>query len=121
MLTSPKFLFDVDVLERDPAQPGTTRLDAYSKASRLSLFLWNAPPDPVLLDAAALGALHTDQGLAQQVDRLIASPRFARLELASRFAREGQPLRDAVREAVTSDAFFAVPLASRPAVSAVPR
>ena len=45
MLVSPRFLFDIDVTEPDPALPGTRRLDAYSKASRLSFFLWNTTPD----------------------------------------------------------------------------
>jgi hypothetical protein len=81
MLVSPRFLFDTDVLERDPARPGMQRLDAYSKAARLSLFLWNTTPDPILLAAAQSGDLHTPRGLARQVDRLLASPR---LEVAVR-------------------------------------
>jgi hypothetical protein len=76
MLESTKFLFDVDMFERDPARPGTQRLDAYSKATRLSLFLWNTTPDAALLEAASRGELHTPQGLAKQVDRLLTSPRF---------------------------------------------
>jgi hypothetical protein len=76
MLVSAKFLFDIDVLERDPARPGLQRLDGYSKATRLSLFLWNTTPDAALLDAASRGDLHKPQGLAKQVDRLLASPRF---------------------------------------------
>ena len=75
MLVSPRFLFDIDVAEPDPATPGTTRLDAYSKASRLSFFLWNTTPDQTLLDAAASGDLHTERGLDAQVDRLLTAPR----------------------------------------------
>jgi hypothetical protein len=44
-------------------------------ASRLSFFLWDAPPDAELLDAAETGALVTDAGLAAQAKRLLASPR----------------------------------------------
>ena len=76
MLSSPRFLFEIDVTEPDPARPGARRLDAYSKASRLSFFLWNTTPDRELLTAAAKGALHTPAGLKQQVDRLLASPRL---------------------------------------------
>ncbi len=76
MLTSPRFLFDLDGTEPDPAHPGAQRLDAYSKASRLSLFLWNTTPDRELLAAAAKGTLHTQAGLKQQVDRLLQSPRL---------------------------------------------
>ncbi len=75
MLVSPRFLFDIDVTETDAAVPGTRRLDPYSKASRLSFFLWNTTPDRELLDAAARGDLDTEQGLATQVDRLLAAPR----------------------------------------------
>ena len=75
MLVSPRFLFDIDVTEPDPALPGTRRLDAYSKASRLSFFVWNTTPDQELLAAAARGDLHTPRGLATQVNRLLAAPR----------------------------------------------
>ena len=76
MLVSPHFLFDVDATEPDPARPGETRLDAYSKASRLSFFLWDSTPDITLLEAAERGELHDAQGLARQVDRMTASPRL---------------------------------------------
>ena len=76
MLASPRFLFEIDVTEPDPTHPGSRRLDAHSKASRLSFFLWNTTPDRELLSAAARGALHTPAGLKRQVDRLLASPRL---------------------------------------------
>jgi hypothetical protein len=76
MLDSPKFLFRQEVAEADPDHPGQYRMDAYSKASQLSFFLWNAAPDPELLAAAERGDLNTDSGLAKQVDRMIASPRL---------------------------------------------
>ena len=76
MLASPRFLFDVDVTEPDPTRPGAWRLDAYSKASRLSFFLWNTTPDRELLAAATSGMLHTPDGLMQQVNRLLESPRL---------------------------------------------
>jgi hypothetical protein len=76
MLSSPKFLFREETLERDPDHRGRYRLDAYSKASQLSFFLWNSAPDGKLLDAAADGALNSRQGLARQVDRMMASPRL---------------------------------------------
>jgi hypothetical protein len=75
MLSSPRFIFDIDVDEPVSAKSSARRLDAYSKASRLSFFLWNTTPDIVLLDAAAKGELHTASLLAKQVDRLLASPR----------------------------------------------
>lgn len=70
MLSSPEFLFR---FER-PAANG--KLGGYARASRISFLLWNAPPDATLMEAAAAGTLDTPQGLATQVDRLMASPRF---------------------------------------------
>jgi len=70
MLSSPEFLFR---FER-PAANG--KLDGYARASRISFLLWNAPPDAALMQAAAAGTLDTPEGLAAQVDRLMASPRF---------------------------------------------
>ncbi len=69
MLVSPKFLLASDVLEGDV-------LTAYSKATRLSLFLWNAYPDQILLTAAEKGELNTKKGIAIQVERMLASPRL---------------------------------------------
>jgi hypothetical protein len=76
MLISPEVLFIVDRAEPDPNNPGQKRLNSYSLASRLSFFLWNAPPDEGLLAAAEAGALHTPEGLEQAVDRLLSSARL---------------------------------------------
>jgi len=76
MLESPQFLFRREVAEADPDHPGQQRLTAYSKAARISFFLWNTTPDDELLTAAEKGELNTDKGLAKQVDRLMASPRL---------------------------------------------
>ena len=75
LLESPNFLYRVELGTPDPAQTGTLRYQGYELASRLSFFLWNTTPDDALLDAAGQGALDTDDGLAAQVDRLLASPR----------------------------------------------
>lgn len=71
MMTSPEFLFRIDAPGRGGAQ-----VDAYSKASRLSYFLWNTAPDEALMRAAASGALDTPEGLAKEVDRMMASARL---------------------------------------------
>lgn len=76
VLISPDMVFIADTFEADPKHPGQQRLDAYSLASRLSFFLWDAAPDDALLDAAEKGELHTAKGLARSVDRMIASPRL---------------------------------------------
>ncbi len=69
LLEAPDFLF---VVERANGK----QLDDYAKATRLSLLLWNTSPDDVLLQAAEGGKLKTEDGLKQEVDRMIASPRF---------------------------------------------
>jgi hypothetical protein len=76
MLVSPEFLFRVVRSSRDAARAGTLQLDAYSRAARLSFFLWNATPDRELLSAAQSGQLMTPAGLEHQVDRLLTSPRL---------------------------------------------
>ena len=76
MLISPRVLLVSERGEADPRHPGQERLDAYSLASRLSFFLWNAAPDDPLLTAAASGELQTPKGFAKTVDRMLASPRL---------------------------------------------
>ncbi|MEO0436677.1 MAG: DUF1592 domain-containing protein [Pseudomonadota bacterium] len=76
LLISPEFLFIIDRAEDDPLVPGRQRLDAYSLASRWSFLLWNAPPDGVLLDAAARDDLHKPQERAATLDRMLQSPRL---------------------------------------------
>lgn len=65
MLASPQFLFRQERVEPDPGMAGEYRLDGYSKATRLSFFLWNSIPDDTLLAAAKSGELHTTRGLNQ--------------------------------------------------------
>lgn len=76
MLISPDMLFIADITEPDPKRPGKERLDSYSLASRLSLFLWNAAPDDAVLKAAETGELQTPRGRAKVVDMMLASPRL---------------------------------------------
>jgi hypothetical protein len=76
MLISPDVLFDVEKGEPDPEHPGHYRLDAYSLASRLSFFLWNAAPDDQVLKAAESGEIETSKGKQQVVDMMLASPRL---------------------------------------------
>jgi hypothetical protein len=97
VLTSPEFLFRI---ERDPdgLAPGTAyRLGDVALASRLSFFLWSAPPDDELMNAAERKQLSTPEVFERQVRRLLADPRAA--ALASNFAGQWLYLRnlDAVR------------------------
>jgi hypothetical protein len=75
MMQSPEFLFRWEV--RAPNNDkGEWQIDAYSKASRLSFFLWNSGPDAKLIAAAKRGDLDNPRGLAREVDRMLASPRL---------------------------------------------
>jgi hypothetical protein len=76
LLVAPDFLFRIESAETDPANPKQQRLDAYTKAARLSFLLWDSTPDAELIAAARSGALHSPETLKQQVDRMIASPKF---------------------------------------------
>lgn len=76
LLDSPYFVFRHRVVEPDPKRPNQYRLNAFSKASQLSFFLWNTTPDDDLLTAAESGELHTEAGLRRQVGRLMSSPRL---------------------------------------------
>jgi hypothetical protein len=67
VLAAPGFLY-----LGEPSQPGKTRPLTHAElASRLSYFLWSAPPDDALLQAD----LNEPEVFARQVDRLIASPK----------------------------------------------
>ncbi|MDZ4289862.1 MAG: DUF1592 domain-containing protein, partial [Prosthecobacter sp.] len=90
MLVSPAFLF------RSPPQPagaltdGVAAIDEHSLASRLSYFLWSAPPDERLLQLAAKGELR--KNLAAEVQRMIGDWRGR--ALTEDFAGQWLQLRD---------------------------
>jgi hypothetical protein len=77
LLTAPDFLFRIPITVPAQSDAKSLTLDAWSKATQLSFFLWNAPPDDALMSAAAAGELDDSEGLRRQIDRLIASPRLA--------------------------------------------
>ncbi len=75
LLQSPRFLYRVEIGTPDPRDPTRRVLTDFELASRLSFFLWGGPPDDGLLDATAIGALSTDEGLRTEAERMLASPR----------------------------------------------
>lgn len=75
ILVSPEFIFRREVAEK--VGDGEYRLDGYTKAGRLSFYLWDRAPDEELLDAAKSGALHTVEGLNAQVDRMLDAPEIS--------------------------------------------
>ena len=76
MMVSPDFLFRIERSVPSQETPGIRHLDAWSRASRLSFFLWNTTPSPALLQAAQSGELMFEAGLNEQVQQMIASPRI---------------------------------------------
>ncbi|MCB9601639.1 MAG: DUF1592 domain-containing protein, partial [Sandaracinus sp.] len=74
LLLTPQFLYAPEL--GDPvaeAPPGARALTPHELATRLSLFLVDAPPDDVLLEAAASGELSEPGAYEAQVDRLLAT------------------------------------------------
>jgi hypothetical protein len=101
LLASPNFLYRVETSQKsgqvtqadkpagltavsDTATAAATPLTDGELASRLSFFLWSAPPDQQLLTIANEGKLHDPQVLKAQVSRMLADPRAT--TLASNFA-----------------------------------
>jgi len=76
MMVSPDFLFRIERSVPNPESPSTRQLDTWSRASRLSFFLWDTTPSPALLEAARSGELMFDEGLNQQIERMMTSPRI---------------------------------------------
>jgi len=72
VLVHPDFLFHV---ERRETAPGIHPVGQYELASRLSYFLWSAPPDETLLRLAEQNRLQDAAVLAAQVERMLDSPR----------------------------------------------
>jgi hypothetical protein len=92
MLASPHFIFRVEEPPAVVRAGASYRIRDVDLASRLSFFLWGAPPDDELIAAAARGALATDAGLEQQARRMLADPRAA--GLSTRFASQWLRLQD---------------------------
>jgi hypothetical protein len=72
ILATPRFLY-----LSEPSSEQTPRpLTAWELATRLSYFLWSAPPDDTLLALARSGELQKPEVLKAQVDRLTASDKL---------------------------------------------
>ncbi len=92
LLASPHFVFRT---EREPegVEPGAIYpIGSIDLASRLSFFLWGAPPDEALLAAAADEGLHDAEALEREARRMLAHPRAR--ALGARFAGQWLRLQD---------------------------
>lgn len=90
LLMSPSFLFRGEPRPAGMPANGAALIDEFSLATRLSYFLWSAPPDDRLLLLAAKGELR--KNLAAEVKRMIADWRA--YALAENFAGQWLQLRD---------------------------
>ena len=93
ILASPSFIFRLEELPPETVAPGERyRITDLDLASRLSYFLWSAPPDDELLAVAAEGRLSEPEVFERQVQRMLADARAD--SLATRFASYWLRLQD---------------------------
>ena len=71
VLLSPHFLYRVEI-DPDPTSSTPHPVSPYELASRLSYLLWSSMPDDALFEAAAMGALETDEQILAQLERMLA-------------------------------------------------
>ncbi|MEX0836711.1 MAG: DUF1592 domain-containing protein, partial [Gemmatimonadota bacterium] len=91
-LASPHFVFRMEEAPSD-VEPGEIyAIRDADLASRLSFFLWGAPPDEELIRLANQEDLSDDDELERQVRRMLADPRAE--ALATRFAAQWLRLQD---------------------------
>ncbi len=76
MLVSSNYLYIIERGEPDPAHPGSWRLDNRTRATRLSMMLWNSTPNAALLKSAEEGRLTDPAQLNAIAAAMVNSPRF---------------------------------------------
>ena len=77
VLTSPSALFRTELGPEGGRAGAVVTLTPFEKASALSFFLTDGPPDPELLGAARAGRLETAADLEAHTRRLLARPEIA--------------------------------------------
>ena len=92
ILASPYFVFRFEEPAGGVGPDERYRIGDVALASRLSFFLWGAPPDAELIALAQEGRLSDTDVLEQQVTRMLADPRSE--ALATRFAAQWLRLQD---------------------------
>jgi hypothetical protein len=89
VLVAPAFLYRG---ERPPSGPVAAPVNGWELATRLSYFLWSAPPDEALAAAARDGSLGKPEVLVAQTRRMLKDPRVRRL--ATEFGCQWLQVRD---------------------------
>ncbi|HUE87074.1 MAG TPA: DUF1592 domain-containing protein [Vicinamibacterales bacterium] len=102
MLASPDFVFRFETSRGRARRGEPYRISDVALASRLSFFLWGAPPDQGLVELASRGRLSDPVVLREQTDRMLRDPRSE--TLATRFAAQWLRLQDIYL--VQPDAFW---------------
>lgn len=92
ILASPDFVFRFEQPPEDFEVGESYRINDIDLASRLSFFLWGAPPDEELVNVARRNGLSAAGGLEEQVRRMLADPRSE--ALGTRFAAQWFRLDD---------------------------
>ncbi len=93
VLASPDFVFRLEEAPAGGVQPGAVyAISPHDLASRLSFFLWGAPPDEQLRAQARTGRLSDHAVLRTEVERMLRDPKAE--ALASRFAAQWLRLED---------------------------
>ncbi len=92
ILASPDFVFRFEPSLASSGEAGARPIGPYALASRLSFFLWGAPPDAPLLERAASGALMDPAAYQAEVERMLDDARAR--ALGTRFAHQWLRLQD---------------------------
>jgi hypothetical protein len=92
ILASPHFLFRLERRPSDVQAGEAYEINDMDLASRLSFFIWGAPPDDALIEIAERDGLNDTDELEKQTRRLLADPRAE--ALATRFASQWLRLQD---------------------------
>lgn len=92
ILASPDFVFRFERAPSGLPAGASYRLRDLDLASRLSFFLWSAPPDRQLVAVADKGTLSQPAVLEREVRRMLADPRAS--ALSTRFAAQWLRLPD---------------------------
>lgn len=103
VLTSPHFLFKVELDPPNATKGQTYPLRDTEFATRLAYFLWSGPPDDELLDMAIRGRLRSHEELKRVARRLLADPRSR--ALADNFAGQWLQTRNLQSAAIDPKSF----------------
>ena len=74
-LQAPDFIYFVELGDASQKTEFGIPLTTWELATRMSYFLWNAPPDEELIEAAQNGSLNNEEEIIAQAWRMVEDPR----------------------------------------------